>query len=144
MAETKKERGTQLIRTDESVPGRVGFYDRRVEDAKLAYIGQVDVDAMLVAAGVSADLLPKLAAVRKLACHGAKQNILDSSNSLEGDARRDYVRKSAAIVQNGGWASVPVDAATMVKNAVEALVKLNVPREQAEKLVAAQMKKSAA
>ena len=49
MANTTAIKGTrpaQLIRTDDSVPGVVSFYDRREADVEKALIGSVEVPRM--------------------------------------------------------------------------------------------------
>lgn len=129
MADANKGRGTQLLRTDDSIPGMVRFFDRRVTDVKAAYIAQVDVSQL------------DRAALLKAAVHGITQNILDSSNKLEGDARVAFVKKACTVVQNGGWSSTPVDEDTLRKNAIEAFVKMGLTRAAAEAAVAAATKK---
>lgn len=137
-ANTTKTRTPTLIRTDDKVPGVVSFYDRRVEDVNKAFIGRVDVAKMLK---VDERLMPGSPLI-KAAIHGITQNILDSSNKLEGDERVAYIKSACKIVQEGGWASAPVDLAAARENAISALVKLNIPRAQAEAMVAAQMPKN--
>lgn len=131
MANDTKARAIQLIRTDDKVSGTVRFYDRREADVNKAFIGEVDVTK-----------LPREALI-KAAVHGLTQNILDSSNKLSGDDRVAFIKKACTIVQNGGWSSAPIDEDAAFKNAVEALVKLNVPRDVAEKVVTEQRAKLA-
>lgn len=111
MADTKA-RGIQLIRTDDTTPGVVKFYDRRETDAKKAFIGQVDVAKMPAATRTA------------YAVHGVTQNMLDSSNKLEGDARVAYIKTTCAQVESGTWASAPVDQAKLKQNAIDAIRKL--------------------
>ena len=137
------QRGIQLLRTDDSVSGVVKFYDRRVEDAQRAFVGEVSVSNMIVealnAAGIGNKLTNEqieqlgvnLAPVIRAAVHGITQNILDSSNKLDGDERRDYVRKMCAVVQSGGWASAPQDESALRKRAIDALVKMGLTLQAA-------------
>lgn len=134
-ANVTKTRGQVLLRADDKVSGVVSFYDRREADVAKAFIGKIDVNAMLPAGVV----IPPH--VIKAACHGYTQNMLDSSNKLEGNERVAYVRKTCAIVQAGGWASAPMDEAAIRENAIAGLVKLNIPRAQAEAIVAKNMPK---
>ena len=127
MTNETKARGIQLIRTDDSTPGLVKFYDRRQTAVALAFIAQVDVTMIpddqgdtLTDAGFSAKH-PIVSAAR----HGITQNLLDSSNKLEGDARVDFIRQQCKVVQSGGWASAPVDSAKLVENAKSAILKLH-------------------
>lgn len=116
---TTKARPAQLIRTDDSTPGVVRFYDRRQPDAKLAFIAEVDVRKM------TPDTL------HRAARHGVTQNLLDASNKLEGNARVAFIKAQCAIVQQGGWASAPVDEAALIQRAIDALTKLGVPLDKA-------------
>ena len=127
MANDTKTRGTQLLRTDDSTPGMVRFYDRRQNDVNKAFVGQVDIAKMLKAG----EHLQPDSPIVKAAVHGITQNILDSSNKLEGDERVAFVRKACATVQAGGWASAPVDEAKARENAINALMKLGFTREAA-------------
>jgi hypothetical protein len=119
MQQTNKTRGVQLLRTDDSTPGKVKFYDRRQEDVTKAFIAEVDVTKL------SRD------ALLRAAVHGLTQNILDASNKLEGDARVKYVKDACRIVQDGGWASAPVDEEKLRENALAALMKLGLNKEAA-------------
>lgn len=110
-------RAPSLIRTDDSVPGVVSFYDRRQENAQAAFIAQIDVRV------IAPDLDPTNPAMRA-AVHGYTQNVLDSSNSLSGDARVAYIKTSCDRIMAGGWASVPVDAAAQREKAIVAMMKL--------------------
>lgn len=123
MANETKSRGIQLIRTDDAVQGIVRFYDRREEDVKKAFISEVDVTKL------------STEALYRAARHGITQNLLDSSNKLEGDARVNFIREQSRIVQNGGWASAPVDAAKLRENAISALTKLGFDAETAARMV---------
>lgn len=87
-----KTRGQQLLRT-ETDGSTVRFFDRRSG----AFVAAVNVVEM-----------PREALI-KAAIHGVTQNLLDSSNKLDGDARIAHVKQQAAIVQAGGWASAPVE-----------------------------------
>lgn len=135
MAEANKTRGTQLIRTDDSIPGVVTFYDRRQTNVVLARIGSINVFQMLETAGLDPADVP--AHIVRAAIHGYTQNMLDSSNKLEGDDRVAYIRKTCMIVTEGGWASAPVDETKARENAIAALMKLGFSREKAEAAVSA-------
>jgi hypothetical protein len=90
MATATKTRGQQLLRTESE--GTVQrFFDRRSG----AFVGAFDTAA-----------LPE-GALHRAAMHGLTQNILDSSNKLDGDARIAHVKAQCEIVQAGGWASAP-------------------------------------
>lgn len=135
MANTTAIKGTrpaQLIRTDDSVPGVVSFYDRREADVEKALIGSVEVPRM----GLRDDEpdLELNACVARAAVHGVTQNILDASNKLEGDARVAFIRRACDVVKNGGWASAPVDEAAAVAKAVKALMALGMDRDEAERI----------
>ena len=131
-------RGIQLFRTDDTVPGRVSFYDRRVADAKAAHVVTVDVMTIPGPEGKTlTDLgVPPSHPVVTQAVHGVTQNILDSSNKLEGTARVNAVREMGAHVQSGGWASAPVDEAAARKKAYDAIMKLPLPPEVRAKVLA--------
>lgn len=89
---TQKTRGVQLLKTE--VDGStLRIFDRRTG----AFVASVNVAEM-----------PE-AALTKAALHGVTQNLLDSSNKLDGDARIEHIRRQAAIVQDGGWASAPAE-----------------------------------
>lgn len=137
--ETTKTRGQQLIRTDDKVPGRVRFFRRDEADAAKAAIAEIDV--MLIP-GTDGDTLanrgvdPKHPIVAA-AVHGYTQNVLDSSNKLDGQARVDFIKKACGTIQAGGWASAPADDAKVRENAINALMKMGFPRAAAEAAVAA-------
>ena len=126
MANATKSRGTQLIRTDDKISGCVRFYRRDMDDAQAAFIGQIDVRQIPDAAGTTMAALgvPSDHPGVKLAVHGATQNVLDSSNKLDGDARCEFIRKACATVQSGGWSSAPADDAKVRENAEAALRKM--------------------
>lgn len=129
---TQSTRGIQLIRTDDSVSGVVRFFDRREADVKAAFIGEVIIAQM----GTATDeelVLPD--AIMRAARHGVTQNILDASNKLEGDDRVAYIASMCERVQNGGWASAPVDEEKLRANAISALIKLNIPADKAAQMV---------
>lgn len=119
-------RGVQFIRTDDSTSGVVAFYRRTETDAKKAFIGRVNVNDMLTLGGVSSVTLdnPNVKAVVRAAVHGFTQNILDSSNKLDGEERAKHIAAMCGQVQSGGWASAPVDEAAAKKRAEEAIAKL--------------------
>lgn len=132
MADATKTRGTQLIRADRTVSGVVTFYDSREKDAAKAKIGEVKFPADVVAP----------AHVIKAAIHGWTQNILDSSNKLEGDARVKFVKEACTLIAGGGWASAPVDeeaAKTAARTAIDKMVSQGVIKAE----MAAKMKKDA-
>jgi hypothetical protein len=116
MADTKKVRGTQLIRADRSVPGVVTFYDTRVAEAAAARIGVVRFEDRCDAE-VPADVV-------RAALHGWTQAILDSSNSLTGDARVAFVRAACDTIRQGGWPSAPIDEEAAYTRAHDAIMKL--------------------
>jgi hypothetical protein len=120
-----KTRAIQLLRTDDSIEGKVRFYDRRQTDVNKAFVAEVDVSKL------------DRKALLRLAVHGATQNILDSSNKLEGDERVTFVRKACATVQQGGWSSAPVDEAKLQENVVNGLMKMGFTREAALAAIAA-------
>lgn len=116
------QRGIQLVRTDDSVKGTVQFFDRRKTDVQQAFIARVSVQGMSQEALIRA------------AIHGITQNILDSSNKLDGDERVAYIKHACRVVQNGGWASAPVDEAAQIERAVQALVKLGIAEPEARRM----------
>lgn len=125
-SETTKTRGIQLIRSD--MQGSIiRFFDRREENVQKAFIAQVDV----------ADL--GQAALYRAAGHGLTQNLLDSSNKLEGDARIEHIRNQCRIVQAGGWASAPseVNIESAKAKMIAALISKGKSPEQAAALVEA-------
>ena len=139
MAENKT-RATRLIRTDDSIPGVVKFYDCRETDVAKAYIGAVEL-ALMCEEREFLEAIPSC--IVRAACHGYTQNILDSSNKLEGDARVAFVRKAIDQVNAGGWASTPIDEDAARAKAISALVKTGFfTQAQAEATVAAQFNAS--
>jgi hypothetical protein len=124
-----KARNVQLIRTDDKIPGTVRFYDRRVEDAGKAFIGEVNIARMMDDRGQSLAIIPDC--IVKAAIHGYTQNILDSSNKLDGDERVAFIRNACRIVQDGGWSSAPVDEEKARETAISAMMKLGFTREAA-------------
>jgi hypothetical protein len=88
---------------------------------------------MLEDAGIEPADVPKQ--IIAAAIHGYTQNMLDSSNKLDGNDRVNHIRKQCDIVQAGGWASAPVDAAAQRTRAIEALMKMDFTREEAEAAV---------
>lgn len=141
--ETTKTRGTQLIRTDDKIPGRVRFFRRDVEDVNKAYIAEINVREIPDANGTTMARLglpsdhPAVAA----AVHGYTQNVLDSSNKLDGQARVDFIAKACGLIQQGGWASAPQDDAKVKENAIAGLMKLGLTRAAAEAAVNSATKK---
>lgn len=123
MANETKTRGIQLIRTDESIPGKVSFYDRREANAQRALIGTVDLESM-----------PREGVLR-FAARGITGNLLDSSNKLEGAARIDWLRGAIATANQGIMASTAVDADKLRQNAIDALVKLGLTAAAAAQIV---------
>ena len=121
-ATNNKTRGTQLLKT-EVTGSTVRFFDRR----NGAFVAAVDVSKL----GEEA--------LYKAALHGVTQNLMDSSNKLDGDARIAHVRQQADIVQAGGWASAPsevnIDAAK--SKMIAALIATGKTPEEAAKMVAA-------
>lgn len=123
MAQDKKaaSRGIQLVKS-ETEGSVIRFFDRR----NGAFVTSVDVSKM-----------PAVAQLRA-AMHGVTQNLLDSSNKLEGDARLAHIKGQCEVVQNGGWASAPsevnIDAAKT--KMIAALVASGKSHEEATKMVA--------
>lgn len=138
--DTTKTRGTQLIRTDDKVRGQVTFYRRDVEDAAKARIATIDVmvipqereipdpeggeTPLKVTVTLAALGFPSDHPVIAAAVHGYTQNVLDSSNKLDGQARVDFIVKACSTIQAGGWASAPQDDAKIRENAEAALRKM--------------------
>lgn len=123
MANEKKApvRGVQLLKTE--VDGStLRVFDRR--------------DGAFVAAVNVAKLAE--AALHRAAIHGLTQNLLDSSNKLEGDARIAHIKTQAAIVQDGGWASAPTEVNIDAAKAkmIAALVAMGKTPEEASSMVA--------
>lgn len=116
-----KTRGAQLLKT-ETEGSTVRFFDRR----NGAFVGAVNVAKL------------DESALYKAALHGLTQNLLDSSNKLDGDARIEHVKTQAAIVQAGGWASAPseVNIDSAKAKMVAALVASGRTPEEAAKMVA--------
>lgn len=122
MANEKKAatRGVQLIKT-ETEGSTLRVFDRR----NGAFVASVNV----------AELDEK--ALHKAALHGITQNLLDSSNKLDGDERLAHIKRQAEVVQAGGWASAPsevnIDAAKA--KMVAALVASGKSHGEASKMV---------
>jgi hypothetical protein len=148
MADATKTRGQQLIRTDDKIPGRVRFLRRDIEDVAKASIAEIDV--MLIPHEVEAEVdgeavkvnvtlaslgFPPAHPIVAAAVHGYTQNVLDSSNKLDGQARVDFIRKACGLIQAGGWASAPQDDAKVRENAISGLMKLGLSRAAAEAAV---------
>jgi hypothetical protein len=116
-----KTRGQQLVKTEQT--GTVQRFFRRDTGA---FIGAFDTAK-----------LPD-GALHRAAMHGLTQNLLDSSNKLEGQARCDHIARQCEIVQAGGWASAPsevnIDAAKA--KMIAALVAAGRSPEEAAKMVA--------
>lgn len=139
------ERGTQLVRTDDSVSGKVKFFNRRETDVKKAYVSEIDIRAMAETAieAVLADpevtepdaalhaMVERLGPVIRLAVHGATQAVLDCSNKLDGQARLDYISKMCDVVEKGGWPSAPVDEGAMRQKQIDTFVKMGLTRDAA-------------
>lgn len=117
-----KTRGIQLLKT-ETEGSTVRFFDRRNGD----FVAAVNVAQL------------SEAALHRAALHGLTQNLLDSSNKLEGDERVAHIKRQAEIVQAGGWATAPsevnVDAAKA--KMIAALVAKGKTPEEATKMVEA-------
>lgn len=75
--------------------------------------------------------------VIRAALHGYTQNVLDSSNKLNGDERVEFIRKACETINAGGWSSAPQDVEKTRANAIAALVKLGMTQQAAENAVAA-------
>lgn len=117
-----KTRGQQLLRTEQD--GTVQrFFDRR----NGAFVGSFDTAS-----------LPE-AALHRAAMHGLTQNILDSSNKLEGDARIAHVKAQCDIVQAGGWASAPseVNLDTVKAKMIAAMVAKGTSHADAVRMIEA-------
>ena len=121
MTAQTKTRGTQLLKTEEA--GTIRRFFRRDTGA---FVGAFDV------AKLPQDALYRAAA------HGLTQNILDSSNKLDGQTRCDHVARQCEIVQAGGWASAPqevnIDAAKA--KMIAALIATGRTPEEAASMVA--------
>ena len=119
--ENKATRGTQLLKT-ESTGTVQRFFDRRSG----AFVASFDTAK-----------LPE-AALHKAAMHGLTQNLLDSSNKLEGDARIAHIKTQCEIVQAGGWASSPAEVNIDAAKAkmIAALVAMGRTHEEATKMIA--------
>ena len=113
----KATRGTQLVRADRAISGQVTFYDAREENAAAGRIGTL----RLADIAPDADIPP---AIAKAAIHGYTQNLLDSSNKLEGDDRVEFIRRGIETLRDGGWVSAPVDEDKAKANALAALEKM--------------------
>jgi hypothetical protein len=116
-----KARGIQLLKT-EADGYSVRFFDRR----NGAFVAAVDLTK----------LPPE--AMHRAACHGITQNLLDSSNKLEGDARIAHIKQQADIVQAGGWASAPAEVNIDAAKAkmIAALIASGKTLDEAAKMVA--------
>ena len=123
-ASATKARAIRLVRTDDSTPGKVKFYDRRETDVSKAFVAEIDVTKL------------STEALHRAARHGITQNILDASNKLEGDERIAFIRKSAAAVQAGGWASAPVDEAKARETLLKAAAAFGIDPAAMAKLLA--------
>lgn len=123
MANDTKTRGVQLIRTDESVPGKISFYDRRVANATQALIATIDVRE-----------IPE-AGLHRFAVRGLSGNILDSSNKLDGDERVDWIRRACVAAQQGVMATTATDEGKLRETAIAALVKIGMTVEAATEIV---------
>jgi hypothetical protein len=121
MATENKTRGTQLLKTETEGP-TVRFFDRRSG----AFVASVNVAKLTEGA------------LHRAALHGLTQNLLDSSNKLEGDARIVHIKAQAEIVQAGGWASSPTEVNIDAAKAkmIAALVAMGKTPEEATKMVA--------
>lgn len=122
MAQTEtKARGAQLVKT-ETEGTTVRFFDRR--NGK--FVASFDV----------AKLDAK--ALHRAAMHGLTQNILDSSNKLDGDKRLEHIAQQCGVVQAGGWASAPTEVNIDQAKAkmIAALVASGKSHEEAAKMVA--------
>lgn len=119
MAQANKTTRTHLIRTEDTGDSIVRFFDRRTGE----HIAMVDTAQL------------SEAALQRAARHGVTQNLLDSSNKLEGDARVAFIRAQAAIVQSGGWAEAPSQV-----DPVEAMAKLILKMGAADTMEAAMEK----
>lgn len=117
MANDTKTRGTQLIKTERDELGIVRFFDRR--DGK--FIGSVDVTRL------------EEKALHRAALHGITQNILDSSNKLDGDERVAFIRDACEVSQSGGWASAPssIDPEKAREAAIKAFMAMGLTRDAA-------------
>lgn len=131
MANQPKARAAQLIRTDDRTLNVVKFFDRREVDVNKAFIGEVDVTRIGCAEDEEIEVP---AALSRAAIHGITQNIMDASNTLTGDERVAFIAKACVIVQQGGWASAPVDEAKATQKAIAALTALGMSLEQATKI----------
>jgi len=113
----KATRGQQLIRTDRSIPGQVTFYDAREENAQAGRI------ATLRLVDIAGDAeIP--APIARAAIHGYTQNLLDSSNKLDGDDRVRFIRQGVETLRNGGWVSAHGGDEKAKAGAIAALEKM--------------------
>jgi hypothetical protein len=140
--DTTKTRGTQLIRTEVVRFYRrnvVRFYRRDVTDAAQAFIAEINIWAIPDGEGntleESAERFADNHPIVRAAVHGYTQNVLDSSNKLDGQARVDFIAKACKQIQAGGWASAPTDDAKVRENAIKALMKLGLTQAAAEAAV---------
>jgi hypothetical protein len=117
----KSTRGTQLLKTETT--GTVQrFFDRR----NGAFVAAVDVSKL------------PTEALHRAGMHGITQNLLDSSNKLEGDERIAHIKQQAEIVQAGGWASAPTEVNIDAAKAkmIAALIASGKSPDEAAKMVA--------
>lgn len=151
MANETKTRGQQLIRADRAVSGIVKFLDMRVENVGKALIGQVSFADVMVSElakqSIPEDKARKMATampagIVRAAIHGWTQNLLDSSNKLEGDARVAFVKAGCETIKGGGWVSAPVDENAAKENLNKAVDKMaqsmGMSREDVIKMLAAE------
>lgn len=127
----KATRGQQLIRTDRAVPGQVSFYDARQENAQAGKIGTLS----LARIAPDTDIPP---AIARAAIHGYTQNLLDSSNKLDGDERVAFIRRGIETLHNGGWVAAPVDDEKAKAGAIAALEKMYavMPSDEIREMIA--------
>lgn len=117
-----KTRGIQLLKT-ETEGATLRIFDRRSG----AFVASVNVAQLTEGA------------LHRAALHGITQNLLDSSNKLEGDERIAHIKAQAEIVQAGGWASAPseVNIESAKAKMIAALIARGKTPEQAAALVEA-------
>lgn len=117
-----KTRGIQLLKT-ETEGSVLRIFDRR----NGAFVAAVNVEQLAEGA------------LYRAALHGITQNLLDSSNKLEGDERIAHIKAQAEIVQAGGWASAPseVNIESAKAKMIAALIARGKTPEQAAALVEA-------
>lgn len=130
----KATRGQQLIRTDRSTPGQVTFYDARKENAQAGKIGTLSLRRIAGDEGYES----LNAAIARAAIHGYTQNLLDSSNKLDGDDRVAFIARGIEILHNEGWVAAPVDDEKAKAGAIAALEKMYavMPSEEIREMIA--------